>query len=202
MTSDIQRQNKEIVTRIDSLKRYTLNRKVEDISNFTMLYLTLNKPHRPYVWNRTTITELKNSGTLGLIKNNSLSKMISEYDAFTYHLDDDFINDRIQFEKATDLSVSVVNHNYPNLFEFSEKLLPNNNERDSNFCDSTEYIEAKSIDLELITKDLDQIYEMTNSYSVLMRYLRIRTDVELPKLTNDAEKIIMLLKETYLASDL
>lgn len=201
MTSDIHRQNKEIVARIDSLKHYTLNRKIEDFSNFAMLYFTLNKPHRPYVWNRTTITELKNSGALGLIRNDSLSKMISEYDAFTYHLDNDFINDRIQFEKATDLSVSVVNHNYPNLFEFSERLLPNNNERVSNFFESTEYVEAKSMDLELITKDLDQIHEMTNSYSVLMRYLRIRTDVELPKLTKDAEKIIMLLEEAYLVSD-
>lgn len=198
MTGEIQRQNEEIVTRIDSLKWYILNRKIEDISNLTMLYFTLNKPHRPYVWNRTTITELKNSGALGLIKNDSLSKMISEYDAFTHHLDDDFINDRIQFEKATDLSVSVVNHNYPNLFEFSEKLLPNNNERENNFFESKEYVEAKSIDLGLITKDLDKIHEMTNSYNVLMRYLRIRTDVELPKLAHDAEKMITLLKETYL----
>jgi hypothetical protein len=110
MAGQIQRQNEEIVARIDSLNEYTQNRVIGDISNLTMLYFTLNKPHRPYKWNRTTITELKNSGTLGLIKNDSLSTMISKYDAFTYHLDDDFINDRIQFEKATDLSVSIVNH--------------------------------------------------------------------------------------------
>jgi hypothetical protein len=198
MTSQIQRQNIEIVARIDSLNSYTQNRKIEDISNLAMLYFTLNKPHRPYIWNRTTITELKNSGALGLIKNDSLSKMISEYDAFTYHLDDDFINDRIQFEKATELSVSVVNHNYPNIFEFSEKLLPNDNVRDYNFFESQEYLEAKSFSLGLITNDINQIHKMANSYSVLMLYLRIRTDVELPKLTNDAEKIIALLKETYL----
>ena len=128
----------------------------------------------------------------------SLSKLISEYDSFTYHLDDDFINDRIQFEKATDLSTSVVNHNYPNFFEFSEKLLPNNNIRDYNFFESQEYLEAKSFNLELITKDINQVHKMANNYNVLMLYLRIRTDVELPKLTNDAEKIIALLKETYL----
>ncbi len=198
MTSQIQRTNVAIVARIDSLNRYTENRKIEDISNLSMLFFSLNKPHRPYVWNRTTITELKNSGALGLIKNDSLSKLISEYDSFTYHLDDDFINDRIQFEKATDLSTSVVNHNYPNFFEFSEKLLPNNNIRDYNFFESQEYLEAKSFNLELITKDINQVHKMANNYNVLMLYLRIRTDVELPKLTNDAEKIIALLKETYL----
>lgn len=198
MTAQIKKQNEEIVSRIDSLNKYTLNRKIEDFSNVTVLYFTLNKPHRPYVWNRTTITELKNSGTLGLIKNDSLSKMISEYDAQTYHLDDDFINDRIQFEKATDLSASIVNHNYPNIYEFSEKLLPNNNERNGNFFESQEYKDANSIDLGLITNNLDQIHEMTNNYLVLMRYLRIRTDVELPELTNNAEEIIALLKETYI----
>ena len=198
MTGQIQRQNVEIATRIDSLNSYTKNRKIEDISNLSMLYFTLNKPHRPYSWNRTTITELKNSGALGLIKNDTLSKMISEYDAFTYHLDDDFINDRIQFEKATDLSTSVINYNYPNIFEFSEKLLPNDNVRDYNFFESHEYLEAKSFNLGLITKDINQIHKMANSYNVLMLYLRIRTDVELPELVDDAEKIIVLLKETYL----
>jgi len=198
MAITIKRTNEEIIIRIDSLNQYILNRRIEDISNLALLYFTLNKPHRPYVWNRTTITELKNSGALGLIKNDSLSKMISEYDAFTHHLDNDFINDRIQFEKATDLSVSVVNHGYPNIYEFSEKLLPNNNERDHNFFESKEYIEANSIDIGLLTKDLDQIREMTNSYSVLMRYLRIRTDKELPELTYEAEKLISVLKEEYL----
>ena len=198
MIRNIKRQNEDIIARIDGLNNYTLNRKLKDFSNLTLLYYTLNKPHRPYTWNRTTISELKSSGALGLIKNDSLTKLISKYDAFTYHLDDDFANDRIQFEKATDLSVSVVNQNYPNIYEFGEKLLPNDNQRASDFFESKEYMEADSINLRLVTTDLRQIQEMTNSYNVLMRYLRIRTDEELPKLTNNAKEIIALLKETYL----
>jgi hypothetical protein len=50
----------------------------------------------------------------------------------------------------------------------------------------------------VITKDINQIQEMTNSYSVLMLFLRIRTDDELPKLANNAAEIIALLKETYM----
>ncbi len=124
--------------------------------------------------------------------------MISEYDAFTYHLDDDFVNDRIQFEKATDLSTKVVNYNYPNLLEFRIKLLPIDNVRDYNFFESQEYLVANSINLDVITKDINQIQEMTNSYSVLMLFLKIRIDDELPKLANDAAEIIALLKETYI----
>lgn len=188
MIGQIKQQNEEIIDRIDSLSRYSQNRRIEDFSNLTMLYFTLNKPHRPYVWNRTTITELKNSGNLGLIKNDSLSKMISKYDATTFHLDDDFINDRIQFEKATDLSVSVVNHNYPNLDSLSRRLLPHNNKRDYDFFESDEYIAAKSVELGLITNIVAQIHKMTNSYVVLKRYLRMRTRGELPRVTNDAKK--------------
>lgn len=198
MIAEIKLQNEEIVSRIDSLNKYMLNRSIEDVDNLDLLYFTLNKPHRPYVWNRTTITELKSSGALGLIKNDSLSNMISEYDAFTYHLDDDFVNDRIQFEKTTDLSISIVNHGYPNIYSFSEKLLPNNNIKDYIFHNSKEYLLAKSIHLDLLTNDLRDIHEMTNSFLVLMRYLRIRTDVELPKLTNDARSIILKLEKTYL----
>ena len=49
-----------------------------------------------------------------------------------------------------------------------------------------------------MTIDINKVHEMVNSYSVLMLYLRIRIDDELPKLTNDAEEIIALLKETYI----
>jgi len=198
MAGKIQQQNEEIVDRIDSLSKYSRNRKIEDFSNLTMLYFTLNKPHKPYSWNRTTITELKNSGYLGLIKNDSLSKMIAKYDADTNHLDDDFINDRIQFEKATDLSVSIVNYNYPCFLELRKKLLPIDNVRDYNFFESEEYLVAKSINLGLITNDINQINKMVNSYSVLLLYLRIRIDEELPVLVHDASEIITLLKETYL----
>ncbi|MEP0134275.1 MAG: DUF6090 family protein [Eudoraea sp.] len=198
MANQIIGQNEEIVDRIDSLNIYIQNRKIADFDNLVMLFYTLNKPHRPYVWSRTTITELKNSGSLGLIQNDSLSKMISEYDAFTFHLDDDFINDRTQFEKATALSLSVVNHNYPNFYEISENFVPNNKERDPSLFKSRVYLEAQAINLGIITRDIAVIQEMGNNYNILLMYLRIRIDVELPRLTKNAKEIIKLLKATYL----
>ena len=133
MANHLKGQNENIIARIDSLNIYIQNRRIADFDNLVMLSYTLNKPHRPYIWNRTTITELKSSGSLGLIQNDSLSKMISKYDALTFHLDDDFINDRIQFEKATALSLSVINHNYSNFYEISENFVPNNKAMDTSF---------------------------------------------------------------------
>ena len=49
-----------------------------------------------------------------------------------------------------------------------------------------------------MTRDIVEIQEMVNSYNILMMYLRIRTDIELPKLTKNAKEIISQLKETYL----
>ena len=198
MANQIKGQIEHIAARIDSLNRYIQNRRITDFDNLVMLSYTLNKPHRPYVWNRTTITELKNSGSLGLIRNDSLSKMISKYDAFTYHLDEDFINDRTQFEKATALSLSIINHNYPNFYEISEMFVPNMKERDVNFLKSNAYLEAQSINLRLITRDIAKIQEMVNNYNILLMYLRIRIDVELPRLTKNAKDIIGQLKETYI----
>lgn len=198
MTRQIQMQNEEIISRIDSLSAYLSNKEIKEISNVKMLYYTLNKPHRPYVWNRTTITELKNSGALGLIKDDTLSVKISEYDSFTHHLDEDFVNDRTQFEKATDFSSSIVNHNYLNLHEFNETLLPNNNYRINNFFESEVYLNAKHVNLELLSTDINEVLKMANNYKILMLYLRIRTDQELPQLVRDAEEIISLLKLNYL----
>ena len=78
-------------------------------------------------------------------------------------------------------------------------MLPeNNNVRNYDFFESQEYLMAKSFNLGLLTKDINQIHEMANSYNVLMLHLRIRTDIELPVLANNAAGIIALLRDTYL----
>ncbi len=198
MIDEIKLQTNEIVARIDSLGKYIQNRRIEDISNLYVLCLTLNKPHRPYIWNRATVDELKSTGSLGYIKNKALSKMISQYYAFTHHLDVDYINDRVQFEKTTELITLIVNNNYPNFYELRLKLLPENNVRDYDFFESQEYKEAEAHNLKLLTNDINEVHNAINNYNLLMVYLRIRTDDELPRLTNDAEKLIRLLKETYI----
>jgi hypothetical protein len=139
MVNEIILQSNEIAERINSLGQYVQNKRIEEVSNLYVLCLTLNKPHRPYIWNRATVDELKSTGILGFIKNETLSKMIANYDAFTHHLDVDYINDRVQFEKTTELITTIVNNNYPNFTDLHAKLLPQNNVRDYDFFDSDEF---------------------------------------------------------------
>jgi hypothetical protein len=198
MVNDIILQSNDIVERINSLGKYVQNKNIEDISNLYVLCLTLNKPHRPYIWNRATVDELKSTGILGFIKDEALSKMIANYDALAHHLDVDYINDRVQFEKATELITAIVNNNYPNFTELHAMLLPLNNVRDYDFIDSKEYKQAEEYNLSLLTDDMKELHNAVNNFNLLKAYLRMRTDHELPELIDEAELLIRLLKETYI----
>jgi len=194
MIEDILYQTNEIVERIDSLSHYVKNKNIEEISNLDLLILTLNKPHRPYTWNRTTIDDMKSSGSFANIKDETLSKKIAKYAAFTHHLDEDYFNDKAQFEKATELISLVVNNNYSNFDEIHHKLLPINNFRDFDFFKSLEYRNGKKENLDLLTDDIIDIHKAVNSFNVLKSYLMIRTQNELPILIDDAQGLIVLLK--------
>ena len=190
-------QSDTIVARIDSLGRYVTNKSIEDIENLKVFCFTFNKPHRPYIWNRTTMDELKNSGRLGFINDDTLAKKLSQYDAFTYHLDEDYNNDRAQFEKATHLTSLVVNNNYPNFDALHEKLVPKDNVRDYDFFSTQEYKEAKTYDLGLLSENINDVYQVVNSFNILKSYLLIRSEIELPKHVKAAEELIALLQQEY-----
>ncbi len=198
MVNNIIIQSNDIVVRIDSLGKYVQNKSIEDLSNLYVLCLTLNKPHRPYIWNRATVDELKSTGILGFIKDEALSKMIANYDALTHHLDVDYINDRVQFENTTASITAIVNNNYPNFAELHAMLLPMNNDRGYDFVDSKVYKQAEAYNFRLLTEDINELHMAVNNYNLLKTYLQMRTDSELPELIEKAEKIISLLKETYI----
>ncbi len=52
--------------------------------------------------------------------------------------------------------------------------------------------------MRLITNDINDIDKVINSLIRLQGYYDIRTTIELPNLTSNAEELITLLKETYL----
>ena len=71
--------------KIDSLVQSVQNKKIEEISNIDFLCMTFKILYRPYEWNRSTIDQMKSSGSLQYIEDISISKKIREYDALTYH---------------------------------------------------------------------------------------------------------------------
>lgn len=197
MIETIKFQNEEIIMRIDSLGAYISNKEIGELSNIDILCLTLNKPHRPYKWNRATLEELKSSGRLRIINNDAIIKSIAKYDSETYHLDVDYENDKIQFEKCTQLMAKIVNTNYDNFDLLYKMLLPKDNRRDYNLFETEPYVLADKQNLRLISQSMDDVKIMVNEFNILKSYLKIRTDDELPKLRMEGEALISKLKENY-----
>lgn len=212
MTELSRRQAARVVIRLDSLSRYLQNKNIEDLSNLDFLCLSYTLGYRPFSWSRATLEEMKNSGSLQYIESDSLKMKISQYDSFTYHLDQDYINDNINARNCSELISQVINKNYKNLKELSyamgtyskrsdweENYMVYVNSKDRfDFFSSDSYQAAKAEGLDLLTKDVNTINVVMNNLISLKETLRMRADFELPKLINDAEELIELLNKTYL----
>jgi len=186
--------------KIDSLGLYVQNKNIEDISNIDFLCMTWNILYRPYKWNRSTIDHMKGSGTLQYIKDVSISRKIGKYDALTYHLDEDYLNDKAKSEISLSLISQVVNIEYVNIIDLRKSVLININNPELNrfhYYLEPEYLKCKKNDLRVITEDINDIKKVMNSLIRLQAYYDIRSKIELPQLTADAEELISLLKAEY-----
>ena len=187
--------------KIDSLVQSVQNKKIEEISNIDFLCMTFKILYRPYEWNRSTIDQMKSSGSLQYIEDISISKKIREYDALTYHFDGDYLNDKAQSEHALNLISQVVNSNYINIRALQKNvLLKINNPKFNEFhlYSEPEYLKSKTYNLRLITNDIKDVDKVINSLIRLQVYYDIRSNDEILPLTSQAEELITLLKETYL----
>ena len=190
-----------ISDKIDSLALSVQNKKIEEISNIDFLCLTFKILYRPYRWNRSTIDQMKNSGSLQYIEDISITKKIGEYDAFTHHLDEDYLNDKAQSENTLNQISHVINSNYSNIKELRKNVLVKINNPlviGFQYYKEPEYLKAKDYNLKLITNDINDVEKVINGLIRLQAYYDIRSGIEIPQLTKDAEELIKVLKETYL----
>ena len=198
MMDTINNTSKQISIRIDSLANYIRNSKIEEISNLDVICLTWVRLYRPYSWNRATLEEIKNSGSLRLINNEDISKRIVKYDSQSRHMDEDYYGDKEQSENAGQILNKVVNYNYPNMVELAEMLrLITNYGQINEMFNNPIYKEAQEYDLSLNQEDINLINNIVNSFIRLKYLLSIRTQIELPELIKDAQELINLLKEEY-----
>ena len=195
----IQNQIKEYIIRIDSLASYTRDKQINELSNLTLFPLAMgDNMYRPYSWNKTTIEDLKISGVLRNKGNEELSKKIVEYEAFTYHLVEDYYVDLDIKESVSELAGNIVNLNYSNFEELSFYGNTNSHILTYNFSSSEAYQRAEQDNLKLLTNDMAKVHELVNGYLKLRIFLKIRINSELPRLIKDAEEIINLLQTNYI----
>jgi hypothetical protein len=151
--------------------------------------------YRPYAWNRTALEQIKSSGALRQMKNQALAEKISAYEAFTNHLEGDFVFDRTVGTNSVALAGTVIDMNYPNVHEVFGSTSPSS----FSFPESQFHMTYKDTNLSLLTDNMEDIKVVVNSYVVLGGYygIRPRADTEMPRLVANARELIVLLKEQY-----
>jgi len=183
--------------RIDSLRSYMLLTAPKDLSNTLLYVLTHDIMYRPYKWNRSTFEELKNSGGLRYISNDSLEKLIVAYESFSQHLDEDFAGDKVNAEKANDLISSVLNLNSDYIAEMTQIEMDNFNSPMDLMFNAQAYRDAMAHDLELNTYDPNELRQFVNRFILIQDQYHIRGFLEMPEIIEDAREIISLLKKEY-----
>jgi hypothetical protein len=97
----------------DNLINYLKNKPIEQIPNFDFFSMTRNDDlYRPYTWNRATLEQIKNSGSLRYFSNDSIINRITAYDAFTHHMDEDYNGDEERSNRIVEKRNQIVDLNY------------------------------------------------------------------------------------------
>ena len=186
-------QAKKSFKKIDSLKSYILSTDLSKLSNTDLFVLTHDIMYRPYMWNRSTFNEMKNSEILHNFKNDSLKKRLMTYESFSYHLDEDFDQDMTNAYKAEEITSEIMDLNNP---YFSQMLILENerfNDPTLDLFKTIEYQKAKKKDRVFQINNDNDLKKFVNVYIRIQDSYRIRAFKEMDEIKENAIEIIQLL---------
>jgi hypothetical protein len=189
----IQQANNEFKLTI-RLTDYLRNKPIEQIKNID-LFATNIDIYRPYTWNRTTLEQIKNSGSIRYFTNDSIIYRLSAYDASTRHMDEDYAGDQERLNKVVDLRNQVCNQNYP--AEFRKIVFSTRHRLLDSLMKTDTYIEIGKNGPGLLTNNIHAIEIYANEIIGIGERLRTRSETELPELLQGAKKLIFFLKKEY-----
>ena len=183
---------KNALKRIDQFARFTDQKKIGDIRNLDIYASTVFiDGYRPYTWNRATLEQIKNSGSLRYFTNDTILNRISSYDAFTRHLDEDFKGDEQRSEKTMEMKAEIIDMNYPDTL-YRRLRSAGDSVYSDHFLKS-----LGAADLALLTNDFHKVQILVNNKLIIKSALLIRSESELPELIKNAATLIGLLKDEY-----
>ena len=194
-----------VMARLDSLINHVQKKEINQITNLDLFCLSWNLLYSPFSWNRSTTDALNNSGSLQMIKSDSLSSKIRSYNAFLHHLDEDYEKDINRIELIREQLSSVVNSNYPNLDELHQLLTVNWDHKPLDylfhFYNSPEYKRAEAYSLDLLTDDINDIRKVINTLIQHVKAYDVRANYEMVRLIEDASDIQKILRIEYLQKE-
>jgi hypothetical protein len=182
---------------IDSLRQYVSYTPHSELSNTYLWVISHDMIYRPLEWNRSTLNELKNSGGLRYITNDSLQKKLVAYESFSNHLDEDFQFDKSNAEKGDDMMAQLLRLNSPYLSKLQLRENGNYNSPDFNIFETEAYKTSMANDLKLISYDEALIEKFVNTFILIQENYRTRAFKEFPEIIKDAQELISLLQIEY-----
>ena len=197
MLDGVEGQISVVIDKSNKTAAYMQGKTLGEISNIDLYIFVRGPSYRPYEWNRATLAHLKNSGALRQIKNRQLAKIISEYDALTQHLDQDYANDQNDIRGFSSLVQGVVDMNYPEREQIEAYFDDDGDYLESGLTDSDLYRNLKRNDLPLLTDDINDIRHAVNAYIEIGSYLPARVEIEFPRLRSNAAEIIKSIESEY-----
>jgi hypothetical protein len=195
MAAIIKKEIDVLIKKIDTLAEYIETRPIHEFKNIDLFYLMQAPFYRPYSWNRTALEQIKSSGALRQMKNQSLAEKISAYESFTYHLEGDFDFDREVGIESVQLAGTIIDMNYPRLFE----EIPSKSPDSFSFPESPFHMAYRDTNLSLLTGDINAVRRVVNNYLILGGHygIRPRAESELKELEDLANELIVLLNQEY-----
>jgi hypothetical protein len=179
-----------IIKSTDSLSMYLKIKKNTEIRNIDLFALTSVDRYPAYRWSRSTLEQIKNSGSLRYFED-SIIKSISYYDALSRHMDEDHQQDEEMLNEASKLKNHLINMDYPdkfydNLYSGTDSMMKTAYFIDYSMKDS----------LKLLNTDPAALQLFVNEKLSTRRNLSARVR-ELNQLITMARDLISLLKKEY-----
>ncbi len=179
------------VKNTDSIAACLKSRPFQQVRNIDLFTLTVIDRYPAYRWSRSTLEQIKNSGSLRYFTD-TIIRLISSYDALSHHMDEDYRSDEEMANRATASRDKIVDMSYPN--ELARKLYLHFD----SVITTTDYREFAARDkTPLLTSDSLSLKIFLNEKLNIRRNLYIRANEELRALINQGRRLISLLKNKY-----
>ncbi len=173
------------------------------MDNADLFFLTTHIGYRPYAWNRAAIEQLKAAGGLRRMQNRDLANLISDYDALTQHLDQDYREDQEAARALWDSIIQLVDLNYApegleGVLTWEDGFASADIERRLTQYQETEQFKLlAAMNRPVLSQSLTDFRRLANMSLEFAQSARARPDIELPHLRGFAAEIQALIDAEY-----
>jgi hypothetical protein len=185
------------------LAAYLRDRSIDEIDNAELFFMSTHMGYRPYGWNRAALEQLKAAGGLRRMQNRQLAQRISDYDALTQHLDQDYREDQEASRDIWDLIYQMVDLNYERVGLEEVLTWPDGftaediERRLRDFRDTDLFVRVASLERPLLSLDAAAFRRLGNLNIEYADSTRPRPEIELPRLREFAAEIQTLIDQEY-----